>query len=160
METLFNTKEVFKFAYKYASAINRRYSIGFLRNNRNWDSVFFGGAVYELHFKLGERGQRNRYIGFFTLNEIDYENFKHLKWLKNETSTDNGKKIAVNIEVEGRSPSIYVVIDKCQLEEYIKEAINQLHSINKNVWNNYWEDDRYILMPNDNVINSLASHVK
>lgn len=140
METLFDVKEIFKFAYKYATRINRRYEIEFSRNEREWEKKWFGGAEYNLYFRTGDRGQNRRFVGWITIKE-----------------REDGK-IDISADVQGRS-GWEKTIEKDEIEKYVKQCISALHDINSNEWNNYWEDDSCIPITNDNVLNSLASHI-
>ena len=141
METLFDVKEIFKFAYKYATKINRRYEIEFSRNERKWDKKWFGGAEYNLHFRTGDRGQNRRFVGWITIKE-----------------REDGK-VDMSANVHGRV-GWEKTIEKNEIETYIKRCISALHDVNSNQWRNYWEDDSCILMMNDNVLNCMAMHVK
>lgn len=150
-------RNIFKYAYKCAYNINKRYEIQFERDKRTWDEIFGGGARLELYYDKG--GRRKSCIGWITIKEINYDNFRNRTWLKDKSHTDGKYKLAVDGTVNGRSPSIDIVIDRDQLEEYVKDIIYQMDSVNRNCWSNYRDDNGYYSIFNDNILNVLANRI-
>lgn len=160
VELFHNDKEqlrnIFKYAYKCAYNINKRYEIQFKRNERTWDKIYGGGATLELYYD--GRGRKHS-IGWITIKEINYDNFRDYKWLKDKSHTNGKYKLAVEGTVSSY-PSIDVVIDIDQLEEYVKDIIYQMDSINENCWLNYRDDNGYYSIFNDNILNVMANKIQ
>lgn len=151
-------RDIFKYAYKYAFNINKRYEIVFERDNRDWDKIYGGGATYKLYYREGDRGQKRSLIGWFTIKEINCDDFRDYQWLRNLSKTDGNEKIVMGATINGRNGNWNIIIDKDQLKGYIKRVIDELDAYTHSL-RNYWNDNGYYVIFNDNILNSLANNI-